>query len=141
MVSEKTPLDGSPEDAQRWRDAAASFAQEAPNRTLVTAKGSSHEVPTDRPDLVRSAVGFLRHRLAENSPTNPHPPHPRLQLHFAVAHLPVQRVGSRRSDADENLIRTRTWWLELSEPHHRRAAVAVVLKALHEAYSFEISVA
>ncbi|MFE4874907.1 hypothetical protein [Streptomyces sp. NPDC056682] len=28
-----------------------------------------------------------------------------------------------------------------SEPHHLRAAVAVVLKALHEAYSLEISVA
>ncbi|MFE9812959.1 alpha/beta fold hydrolase [Streptomyces sp. NPDC005227] len=52
MVSEKTPFAGSPEDAQRWRDAAASFAQEAPDRTLVTAKGTSHEVPTDRPDLV-----------------------------------------------------------------------------------------
>ena len=63
------------------------------------------------------------------------------QLHLAVAHLPVQRVGSRRPDADENLIRARSWWLELREPHHLRAAVAVVLKALHEAYSFEISVA
>ena len=39
------------------------------------------------------------------------------------------------------LIRTRAWWLELCQPHHLRAAVAVVLKALHEAYSFEISVA
>lgn len=52
MVSERTPFARSPEDAQRWRDAAAAFAQEAPNRTLVTAKGTSHEVPTDRPDLV-----------------------------------------------------------------------------------------
>ncbi|MFJ2398711.1 alpha/beta fold hydrolase [Streptomyces sp. NPDC087843] len=56
MVSEKTPFAGSPEDAQRWRDAAASFAQEAPNRTLVTAKGTSHEVPTDRPDLVLKEI-------------------------------------------------------------------------------------
>jgi pimeloyl-ACP methyl ester carboxylesterase len=56
MVSEKTPFDGSPEDAQRWRDAAALFAQEAPNRTLVTAKGASHEVPTERPDLVLKAI-------------------------------------------------------------------------------------
>lgn len=63
------------------------------------------------------------------------------QLHLAVAHLPVQRLGSRRSDADKNLVRTRAWWLELSEPHHLRTAVAVVLKALHEAYSFDISVA
>lgn len=41
----------------------------------------------------------------------------------------------------ENLILTRSWWLELCESHYLRAAVAVVLKALHEAYSFEISVA
>ncbi|MFF2525623.1 alpha/beta fold hydrolase [Streptomyces liangshanensis] len=56
MVSEKTPFDGSPEDARRWRDAAASFAHEAPNRTLVTAQGTSHEIPTERPDLVLKAV-------------------------------------------------------------------------------------
>ncbi|MGW6507298.1 alpha/beta fold hydrolase [Streptomyces niveus] len=52
IVSEKTPLDGSPEDAQRWRDAAASFVGDGPDRTLVTAEGSSHAVPKDRPDLV-----------------------------------------------------------------------------------------
>lgn len=64
MVSEKTPFVGSPEDAQRWRDAAASFAQEAPNRTFVTAKGASHEVPTERPDLVLKAIEdmFAAHR-------------------------------------------------------------------------------
>ncbi|GAB2862628.1 alpha/beta hydrolase [Actinoallomurus bryophytorum] len=56
MVSEKTPFDGSPVDARRWRDAAASFAQDGPGRTLVTVKGSSHEVPTDRPDLVLKEV-------------------------------------------------------------------------------------
>ncbi|WP_406140982.1 hypothetical protein [Streptomyces sp. NBC_01089] len=60
---------------------------------------------------------------------------------FERRHPLFRRVGSRRSDADEHLVRTRAWWLELSEPHHLRAAVAVVLKALHEAYSFEISVA
>ncbi|MGW3668735.1 alpha/beta fold hydrolase [Streptomyces sp. NPDC005141] len=56
IVSEKTPFDGSPEDAQRWRDAAASFVQDGPHRTLVTAKGSSHDVPKDRPDLVLKAI-------------------------------------------------------------------------------------
>jgi pimeloyl-ACP methyl ester carboxylesterase len=56
MVSGKTPFDGSPEDAQRWRDAAASFVKQAPNRTLVTAKGTSHELPTERPDLVLKAI-------------------------------------------------------------------------------------
>lgn len=56
MVSEKTPFAGSPEDAQRWHDAAASFARQAPNRTLVTAKGTSHELPTDRPGLVLKEI-------------------------------------------------------------------------------------
>lgn len=36
---------------------------------------------------------------------------------------------------------TRLCWLEPREPHHLRAAVAVALKALHKAYSLEISVA
>ncbi|WP_129837819.1 alpha/beta hydrolase [Streptomyces sp. RFCAC02] len=52
IVSEKTPFDGSPEDARRWRDAAAAFVRQGPDRTLVTARGSSHDVPEDRPALV-----------------------------------------------------------------------------------------
>ncbi|WP_329455231.1 alpha/beta fold hydrolase [Streptomyces sp. NBC_01497] len=52
IVSEKTPFDGSPADAQHWRDAASSFVKDGPHRTLVTAEGSSHEVPKDRPALV-----------------------------------------------------------------------------------------
>ncbi|MFE5141163.1 alpha/beta fold hydrolase [Streptomyces fagopyri] len=56
MISEKTPFEGSPEDARRWREAAASFAHAASNRSLVTAKGTSHEVPTDRPDLVLKEI-------------------------------------------------------------------------------------
>ncbi|MFF2996512.1 alpha/beta fold hydrolase [Streptomyces sp. NPDC057950] len=56
MLSEKTPFEGSPEDARRWREAAASFAHAAPNRSLVTAEGTSHEVPTDRPDLVLKEI-------------------------------------------------------------------------------------
>ncbi|MFD0208177.1 alpha/beta fold hydrolase [Streptomyces hirsutus] len=56
IVSEKTPFDGSPEDAQRWRDAAASFVQDGPHRTLVTAAGSSHDVPKDRPGLVLKEI-------------------------------------------------------------------------------------
>jgi pimeloyl-ACP methyl ester carboxylesterase len=59
IVSEKTPFDGSPEDAQRWRDAAASFVQAGPNRTLVTAEGSSHDVAKDRPDLVLKEIEDL----------------------------------------------------------------------------------
>ena len=52
IASEKTPFDGSPQDAQRWRDAAAAFVAAGPGRTLVTARGSSHEVPQDKPQLV-----------------------------------------------------------------------------------------
>ncbi|MET7827117.1 hypothetical protein ABZT23_20860 [Streptomyces sp. NPDC005386] len=55
-MSDKTPFAGSPEDAQRWRDAAATFVKDAPNRTLVTAKGTSHEMPTERPDLVLKVI-------------------------------------------------------------------------------------
>ncbi|MFG2672888.1 alpha/beta fold hydrolase [Streptomyces sp. NPDC048445] len=56
IVSEKTPLEASPVDAQRWRDAATLFAKSGPDRTLVTAKGSSHDVPKDRPDLVLKEI-------------------------------------------------------------------------------------
>jgi pimeloyl-ACP methyl ester carboxylesterase len=52
IVSEKTPFDGSPQDAQRWRDAAAAFVAAGSGRTLVTAQGSSHDVPKDKPALV-----------------------------------------------------------------------------------------
>jgi pimeloyl-ACP methyl ester carboxylesterase len=56
MVSEKTPFDGSPEDAQRWRDAAAAFASAGPGRELVTAQGSSHDIPLDKPELVLDQI-------------------------------------------------------------------------------------
>ena len=52
IVSEKTPFDGSPEDAQHWRDAAAEFVKAGPARTLVTAEESSHDVAKDKPELV-----------------------------------------------------------------------------------------
>ncbi|GAA2466149.1 alpha/beta fold hydrolase [Winogradskya humida] len=53
IVSEKTPFDGSPEDAQRWRAAAATFAE--PGKA-VTAERSSHDVPLDRPELVLDEI-------------------------------------------------------------------------------------
>ena len=56
IVSQKTPFDGSTEDAQRWRDAAAEFAKAGSNRQLVTAAASSHDVPIDRPDLVLDEI-------------------------------------------------------------------------------------
>jgi pimeloyl-ACP methyl ester carboxylesterase len=56
VVSEKTPFDGSPEDAQRWRDAAAAFVGDGPRRTLLTARGSSHDIPLDKPAVVLEEV-------------------------------------------------------------------------------------
>jgi pimeloyl-ACP methyl ester carboxylesterase len=56
IVSEKTPFDGSPQDAQRWRDAAAAFVGDSPHRTLVTARGSSHDIPLDQPAVVLKEV-------------------------------------------------------------------------------------
>ena len=56
IVSEKTPFDGSPEDSQRWRDAAAAFVAAGPGRTLVTAQGSSHDIPKDKPALVLDEI-------------------------------------------------------------------------------------
>jgi pimeloyl-ACP methyl ester carboxylesterase len=55
IVSEKTPFE-RPADAQWWRDAHARFAKAAPNRRLVTAQRSSHDVAHDRPDLIIQAV-------------------------------------------------------------------------------------
>jgi pimeloyl-ACP methyl ester carboxylesterase len=64
IVSEKTPFDGSPEDAQKWRDAEAAFVAQSPtNRTLTTAVGSSHEVPVDRPDLVIEQVNDMLKKI------------------------------------------------------------------------------
>ncbi|MFJ5288475.1 alpha/beta fold hydrolase [Streptomyces sp. NPDC088348] len=55
IASSKTPFD-TPDDAQLWRDAQTQFAKAATNRTYLVAKGSSHEIPTDRPDVVVKAV-------------------------------------------------------------------------------------
>ncbi len=62
IVSARTPFPTSPLDAQRWRAAQAAFAA-APNRTLVTAAGSSHDVPIDRPDIVIQAIQSMVHRI------------------------------------------------------------------------------
>jgi pimeloyl-ACP methyl ester carboxylesterase len=56
IVSAKTPFETSPQDAQLWRDAQASFASAAPNRQLIVADGSSHDIPLDRPDVVIKAI-------------------------------------------------------------------------------------
>jgi pimeloyl-ACP methyl ester carboxylesterase len=58
IVSEKTPFD-EPADAQWWKDAHAQFAKRAPNRRLVNATGSSHDVAHDRPDVILSAISDM----------------------------------------------------------------------------------
>lgn len=58
IVSEKTPFD-DPADAQWWKDAHAQFARRAPNRRLVNAVGSSHDVAHDRPDVILSAISDI----------------------------------------------------------------------------------
>jgi pimeloyl-ACP methyl ester carboxylesterase len=55
IVASKTPFD-TPDEAKLWRDAQAHFAQAAPNRKLVVAENSSHDVAVDRPDVIAAAV-------------------------------------------------------------------------------------
>ncbi|MFG2848606.1 alpha/beta fold hydrolase [Kitasatospora sp. NPDC048296] len=55
IVSSQTPFP-TPDDAQLWHQAQQDFANAAPNRHLVTAENSSHDIPNDRPDVVISAV-------------------------------------------------------------------------------------
>ncbi|MBP0458788.1 alpha/beta fold hydrolase [Streptomyces montanisoli] len=59
IVSAKTPFPTSPPDAQAWRAAQAEFAGAAPNRTLVTAAHSSHDIPLDRPGLVEARIAAM----------------------------------------------------------------------------------
>ena len=55
IVSEKTPFD-EPALAANWKSAHASLAHAAANRQLVTARGSSHDVAHDRPDVILAAT-------------------------------------------------------------------------------------
>ncbi len=56
IVSSQTPFPTSAPDAQAWRTAQAQFAEAAPNRRLVTAADSSHDIPLDRPDIVEAQI-------------------------------------------------------------------------------------
>ncbi|MFI5735426.1 alpha/beta fold hydrolase [Kribbella sp. NPDC051587] len=58
IVSATTPFE-SPQDAQLWRNAQQTFVDAAPNRRLITAERSSHDVPKDRPDVVIAAIEQL----------------------------------------------------------------------------------
>jgi pimeloyl-ACP methyl ester carboxylesterase len=61
IVSEKTPFGPGPA-GDLWKSAQAAFAAEAPNRKLIEAKGSSHDVAHDRPDLIVQAIVDLAGR-------------------------------------------------------------------------------
>jgi pimeloyl-ACP methyl ester carboxylesterase len=55
IVAERPPFE-DPADVQWWKDAHAQFAKRAPNRRLVDATNSSHDVVRDRPDVVLKAI-------------------------------------------------------------------------------------
>ncbi|MEU1626074.1 alpha/beta hydrolase [Streptomyces sp. NPDC020096] len=55
IVSSQTPFTTT-SDAQLWRQAQQEFVSAAPNRRLVVAQHSSHDIPIDRPDVVINAV-------------------------------------------------------------------------------------
>ncbi|MDF2258580.1 alpha/beta fold hydrolase [Streptantibioticus ferralitis] len=56
IVSSQTPFTTSPADAQLWKQAQQEFVSAAPNRRLVVAQNSSHDIPIDRPDVVINAI-------------------------------------------------------------------------------------
>ena len=58
IVSEKTPFE-DPADVQWWKDSHAQFARHAPNRQLVEAVGSSHDVAHDRPEVILKAISAI----------------------------------------------------------------------------------
>ncbi|MGP9503911.1 alpha/beta fold hydrolase [Specibacter sp. AOP5-B1-6] len=55
VLSESTPFPAG-DAAELWRAAAAQFVNAADNRTLVTADKSSHNIVTDRPDVVLAQI-------------------------------------------------------------------------------------
>ena len=58
IVSEKTPFE-DPADARWWKESHAQFAKRAPNRQLVDAVGSSHDVAHDRPEVILKAISAI----------------------------------------------------------------------------------
>ncbi|MFJ8312958.1 alpha/beta fold hydrolase [Streptomyces sp. NPDC094147] len=62
IVSSGTPF-VTTSDAQLWRQAQQEFVGAAPNRRLVVAEHSSHDIPVDRPDVVINAVQEMVKRV------------------------------------------------------------------------------
>jgi pimeloyl-ACP methyl ester carboxylesterase len=64
IVSERTPFPPSMTfDAALWIKAHKDFAAKSPNRTLIFAKNSSHDIAHDRPELIVQAAGKLVDQL------------------------------------------------------------------------------
>lgn len=69
IVSERTPFPPSMTfDTALWLQAHKDFANKAPNRTLIFAKGSSHDIAHDRPELIVEATVKLVDQLRSDRP-------------------------------------------------------------------------
>ncbi len=64
IVSDRTPF-ALQTDAEHWRHAHAECAGAAANWTLVIARGSSHDVVHDQPDVIIQAVGGMVDHLRQ----------------------------------------------------------------------------
>lgn len=64
IVSEGTPFPPAMKlDVKNWKDAHAAFANNACDGKLIVAKGSSHDIAHDRPEVIIEATGELVDRL------------------------------------------------------------------------------
>jgi pimeloyl-ACP methyl ester carboxylesterase len=60
IVSETSPFPETMKpEVEHWKQAHIDFAQKAPNRALITAAGSSHDIAHDRPKVIVDEVGKL----------------------------------------------------------------------------------
>ena len=64
VVTAGEPWWGKPEIDREWRAAHAAMAGAAPDRRLVVAERSRHQVPRDRPDTILDAVTALTDHTA-----------------------------------------------------------------------------
>ena len=55
-------------DTALWIQAHKDFADKAPNRTLIFAKNSSHDIAQDRPELIVEATVKLVDQLRSGRP-------------------------------------------------------------------------
>ncbi|SEL31399.1 alpha/beta fold hydrolase [Streptacidiphilus jiangxiensis] len=72
VVSATTPFPTAL-DAGLWRQAQRKFADAAPNRQLLVADHSSHDVPLDRPDVVIRAVEAMVKQVGAAGTANSRP--------------------------------------------------------------------